>query len=43
MWKNNAIALFDNVQCLPKGAPIKVISYNADFCDIIDFINYEIL
>ncbi|MCX2717913.1 molybdopterin molybdotransferase MoeA [Helicobacter sp. MIT 21-1697] len=40
MWRNNAIALFDNVQSLPKGTPIKVILYNADFCDIIDFLNY---
>lgn len=28
---------------LGQGGCIKVIPYNADFCDIIDFINYEIL
>ena len=43
MWKNNAIALFDNPSQKPmsyaKGSAIKVIMYNADFCDIMDFFN----
>lgn len=43
MWKNNAIALFDNPSPKPmsyaKGSAIKVIMYNADFCDIMDFFN----
>lgn len=40
MWQNNAIALCENTTFLPKGSEIKVIPYNADFCDIIEFLNH---
>lgn len=39
MWKNNAIALFGNKESIQENTAVKVILYNADFCDIMDFIN----
>ncbi|TLD96893.1 molybdopterin molybdenumtransferase MoeA [Helicobacter jaachi] len=39
MWQNNAIALFENLDSISAGSGIKVILYNTDFCDIMDFIN----
>lgn len=39
MWENNAIAIFDKTQHIGGGTNIKIIPYNTDFCDIMDFIN----
>ncbi len=39
MWENNAIAIFDKTQQIGGGTNIKIIPYNTDFCDIMDFIN----
>ncbi|WP_300447849.1 molybdopterin molybdotransferase MoeA [uncultured Helicobacter sp.] len=39
MWKNNAIALFESTHTFSQGTAIKVIPYNADFCDIMDYMN----
>ena len=39
MWKNNAIALFENKESIQENTAVKVILYNADFCDIMNFIN----
>lgn len=39
MWQNDTIALFDGIAESKAGGEIKVISYTADFCDIMDFLN----
>ncbi len=38
---NNAIAVFNNVEYVRAGAKINVLLYNADFCDIMDFVNHS--
>lgn len=43
MWNNNAIALFENPSSKPRnytdGSAIKIVTYNADFCDTMNFLN----
>lgn len=41
MHRNNAIAIFKDTEYIKAGTQINVLLYNADFCDIMDFINHS--